>query len=424
MVAHDETQSETQGEARDIYELLGIDSSASATLAQDVYWRRVNAYLDADRAGDPEARAAIAELNAALAIVIDRDRRAEYDQQRRQRFGDPASSLAASEARARQRSLVVVGLVPLVGIAMWLAIGINTAAAVVAGLAGIVVLLLAAHWANKEIVAGVSPFRLLHLREDATLEDLQGGYQSEVGRLLIRARFDRNAIRDLEHLDQAYLRATDLIARGESGAPSSLPEQWTGRLGGLLVRGVRGSGERLSAFSILVVRGLVPATNRLGRITGKTVHAGWTTAARHSPAGRSAERTREVERRLDSAFRDVTERIAVADPSAEAAQPTSEQRPRIRAALVLESSAGRRIVPVGGVPLRIGSDGACDLVLRQDGVMPEHAMAWVRDGAIVLHVIHQHASCLVNGEPTTWAMLEDGDEVRFGEAKVTVSIQG
>jgi hypothetical protein len=128
-----------------------------------------------------------------------------------------------------------------------------------------------------------------------------------------------------------------------------------------------------------------------------------------------------VERRLDSAFREVTERIAVAPPP-----PSEPAEPRVttRAALVLESAAGKRSVPVGGVPLRIGSNGDCDLVLRQDGVMPEHAMAWVREGSIVLHVIHQHATCLVNGEPTTWAMLDDGDEVSFGEAKVRISIQG
>ena len=51
---------------RDIYELLGIDASASSVLAQDIYWRRVNGYLDADRAGDPEARIAFERLPPVL----------------------------------------------------------------------------------------------------------------------------------------------------------------------------------------------------------------------------------------------------------------------------------------------------------------------------------------------------------------------
>jgi len=412
MVAHQET--------RDIYELLGIDPRASTALAQDVYWRRVNAYLDADRAGDPEAREAIAELNAALAIVLDGSRRAEYDEEHR-RSSASGDRLVDSEARARRRSLVVVGLVPLVGIAMWFALGVSTAVAVATGLAGGAILLLAAHWANKEIVAGMSPFRVLHLREGATLEDLQGAYQSEVGRLLIRARFDRNAIRELDHLDKAYLQAEELIARGESSAPPSLPQRLTGRVGTSLGRGAQGIAHGLVTLSMFVVRGLTVVGVRLSAVASGAIHAGWQGAARRSPAGRAAERDGEVERRLDSAFREVTERIAVAAPPPEVA---SEPRSTTRAALVLESPAGKRSVPIGSVPLRIGSSGDCDLVLRQEGVMPEHAMAWVRDGSIVLHVIHQHATCLVNGEPTTWAMLDDGDEVWFGEAKVRISIQG
>ena len=126
-----------------------------------------------------------------------------------------------------------------------------------------------------------------------------------------------------------------------------------------------------------------------------------------------------MEHRLGSPFREVTERIAEAAPPAD--RP-GESVSTVRAALVLESMAGSRKVPVGAMPLRVGSDGACDLVLRQEGVMPEHAMAWIRDDVMVLHVIHQHATCLVNGEPMSWAVLEDGDEVRFGEARLTVSL--
>ena len=328
---------------------------------------------------------------------------------------------AASEARARRRSLVVVGLVPLVGVAMWFALSLGTAAALATGLVGAALLLLMAHWANREIVAGMSPFRVLHLRDDATLEDLHGAYQSEVGRLLIRARFDRNAIRELDHLDKAYLQAEELIARGESSAPPSLPQRLNGRVGTSLGRGAQGIAHGLFTLSMFVVRGLTVVGGRLSAVASRAFHAGWQGAARRFPAGRAAERDGEVERRLDSAFREVTERIAVAAPPPEVA---SEPRSTTRAALVLESAAGKRSVPIGAVPLRIGSDGDCDLVLRQDGVMPEHAMAWVRDGSIVLHVIHQHATCLVNGDPTTWAMLDDGDEVWFGEAKVRISIQG
>lgn len=418
---------------RDIYELLGIDASASAVLAQDVYWRRVNAYLDADRAGDPEARRAIAELNEALAILTDYTRRAEYDRERRARVAHDEPSVSEYESRARRRSLVVVALVPVVGLAMWVALGFGPFAAVGAGLVGVVALLLAAHWANREIVNGMSPFRVLHLREDATVEDVQSAYQSEVGRLLLLVRTYPRALKELEALDAAYLRALDVIANGESGVP--LPDRLTGRIGGLVARAVRGGGRGVIALGMLAVRLLTSLTKRASSAAGAAAHAGWSSARSGPPPAADLD----VDHRLGSPLREVTERIAVGAPliepppvvedapaapaaAAVAAAPTAPPAPLVRAALVLESPAGARKVPVGTMPMRIGSDGGCDLVLRQDGVMPEHAMAWVREDVVVLHVIEQHASCLVNGQTMTWAVLEDGDEVRFGDARLTVSV--
>ena len=128
--------------------------------------------------------------------------------------------------------------------------------------------------------------------------------------------------------------------------------------------------------------------------------------------------TADVERRLEAEFRDVATRVA-GQPDVAAASEQSTTR----ASLILEAPAGNRHVRLSTTPLRIGSDASCDLVLRQDGVRPEHALAWQREDVVMLHTIDPRATSLVNGAPMSWAMLEDGDEVRLGEATLRVGIQ-
>src|SRR5690606_37820438 len=112
------------------------------------------------------------------------DREHGYDRDRSDRDitdGRAFSHLEPSqvESRARLRSLAVVALIPIVGIAMWLALPAGPFVAVGVGVLGVAVLLLAAHWANQGIVEGQSPFRVLRLREGAPLEDVQAAYQAE-----------------------------------------------------------------------------------------------------------------------------------------------------------------------------------------------------------------------------------------------------
>lgn len=412
---------ETQAPKRDIYELLGVDPSASTILAQEVYWRRVNAYLDADRAGDPEARAAITELNDALAIILDEPRRAEYDRQRGKPSVRPGTEVRWDpEARARRRGMLVLLMVPLLGLAMWAASGVLGAfAGVAVGVVGLGVLLLAARWANEEMVDGVSPFRVLHLVETASVEDVDGAYQSEVNRLLLRVRHDRSALRQLEALDAAYIRALEILARGATleAAPAKAPS-FLGRAAGRAGNVLAGAVLAASTWLVMLLRSVA---NRAARAMGAATRAGWS-AARERGGAQAPIITVpvDVDRRLATAFRDVATRVA--EPQEAGTEAPAPPEPLVRASLVLDSMAGKRSVPVGGVPVRIGSDGACDLVLRREGVAPEHVLVWLRDDAVMLHVIQQGASCLVNGQQIGWAMLEDGDEVALGEASFKVSI--
>ena len=392
---------------RDIYELLGVEPNVSTKLAQDMYWRRVNSYLDADRTGDPTARAAISELNEALAIILDADRRATYDSERKALT--PAQPARAPERRAKYRGLATLALVPVIGAAMWLALLLSgTLASVIVGVVGIVALLLAARWANSETVQGQSPFRMLQLRDDASVDDVEAAYHAQVSHLLLRVRNDRRALRELEALDRAYLGALESIARGgAAGSGSDLLTRGVAAGGNSIARGLEWLGNALTSVLATIARRLVGGVGAASR-------AGWKAATRSD--GAPASDAVDIERRLATSFRDAA--VRAAEPHTEA--PVVD--PLVRASLILESAAGTRRVPLRAGPLSIGSDSNCDLVLRQDGVLPEHAIAWLRDGVVMLHVVHQGAHSLVNGHPSSWAMLEDGDTVELGDAVLRISI--
>ena len=93
----------------------------------------------------------------------------------------------------------------------------------------------------------------------------------------------------------------------------------------------------------------------------------------------------------------------------------------MQSTLVLQSAAGARRIPIGERPLSVGSSGTCDLVLPEhDDVAPEHALIWQLGEDVVLHVVAIGAACSVNGEPSTWARLDDGDTIEIGASRLKI----
>ena len=102
----------------------------------------------------------------------------------------------------------------------------------------------------------------------------------------------------------------------------------------------------------------------------------------------------------------------------------AEEPPGTDAWLVLESMVGERRIPVPDFPLRIGSDRACDLVFREDlGVGGEHAVIWQQQGEVILRVLDRERGAIVNGRPTNWACLEDGDVVELASVTLRVWVR-
>ena len=87
----------------------------------------------------------------------------------------------------------------------------------------------------------------------------------------------------------------------------------------------------------------------------------------------------------------------------------NEEKDTPRPALVVDGET----IAIESMALTIGTDPACDVVAKR--IDPEHeqvlARIWAEDGRIALHTIDEGKAVRVNGVPTVWAFLEDGDEL-------------
>ena len=74
-----------------------------------------------------------------------------------------------------------------------------------------------------------------------------------------------------------------------------------------------------------------------------------------------------------------------------------------------------RQVPLGEDPVTIGFTSDCMVMLMNGaGSRTERVRIWLRDGSYMLHNLSRTGSVSIAGRPVTWAVLEDGDEIRMG----------
>jgi predicted component of type VI protein secretion system len=69
---------------------------------------------------------------------------------------------------------------------------------------------------------------------------------------------------------------------------------------------------------------------------------------------------------------------------------------------------------LGDWPVTIGYTDDCEIKLADGTGRPERARIWRREGRYMLHKISRLGSVTVSDRPTTWVILEDGDEVQIG----------
>jgi VWFA-related protein len=74
-----------------------------------------------------------------------------------------------------------------------------------------------------------------------------------------------------------------------------------------------------------------------------------------------------------------------------------------------------RQVPLGDTPVTIGFTSDCLVMLANGtGSRTERVRIWLRDGSYMLHNLSRTGTVTIAGRSVTWAVLEDGDEIRIG----------
>jgi curved DNA-binding protein CbpA len=398
----------------DIYRVLGVAPNASPRLAREMYWVRIAQYLEADRRGDREARRAIEELNAALAIMLDDRLRAEYDELREQE-----THLGAGEAsRPGDVRWLIVAVSGLAASALtFVALDLTPAVLVLA--TGLAVAALMIRRGRRTRGGRSDPSLLLQLPEAAPPEDIDIAYRTRVEELLSRLRFDASVLAELELLDDAYGRAIARSVRDRSPRGGPL-EPGRGRRGGAFrrawlagARAVRASAARSRVSRAAVRRRRHAIVSRAARAMPAALRRGHV----ELPA---SLRDVDLDRRIAAGFKRAG-RSDVQPPGSD--EPSPQHVAGAPAYLLLRAAGGTRRIPIGRSPLRIGSDDVCDVVLPSwAGVSPEHATVWRRDDALILHVVDPSATCTVNGRALAWAVLDDGDELQLGEITLAIEV--
>jgi hypothetical protein len=108
-------------------------------------------------------------------------------------------------------------------------------------------------------------------------------------------------------------------------------------------------------------------------------------------------------------------------------QPTAVLFPQVAPApqeeyyafLELVTGAEPKTYPLGESPTTLGFTSDCTVMLP-DGATTgwERVRIWRREGRFMLHNLSRMGAVQVAGKPATWAVLEDGDEVEIGSARL------
>ena len=421
-----------------IYEALGVSPDVSPIVAQTMYWARISELRREEEAGDLEARRRISELNTALQIILDKERRAEYDRLGvivRPDDGEPIAAPAGHSELRKAAWQAALAIIP--GAAAGLLTLVLTGEPFIAVIVAAAPVLAAALLATTRAIEDLDPLEVLELAPDAGPDQVDLAYRTLVSVWLSRVGSQPDeAVQYLERLDRAYPKALERaleIGGIEGFMPAQQdagPLRWfVGVLGAAARqtgRGVFAVVRKGASISVRPVAGRASgrmrgALDRGAELTTKASQGVSSTAVRardraadeltaieEAEADADASPTIDLERRLRASIHAVAEQAAE-----EAAEPEEESEPP-RFWLVLESAVGSRRISVDDHPVRIGSSENADIMVdatQADGAAD--ALIWVNAGELVLHNAPGGLNCTVNGEPVTWARLDAADLINI-----------
>lgn len=419
----------------DVYAVLGVTPDVTPALARDLYWVRVGR-IQEEGVPDGEANQRIEELNEALGLILDDQRRARYDHTYVPAAPGPGRSASGTQpGRLHAGSVLALLLLTVVGASVAaLQYGpLMIATVVMSGMLSML-LVIALPRRSAEVTAE-SAFSTLRLAPDAGMHEVNVAYEVIGEELLSRVRDDRRVLVRLERLDRAHSAALHAIA-----LRAATDVRATGAARGRMLLFLSLAGRQSREFSRIILAALGALALSVMRVGSAALAVAgprlWADATRLTGIGRT---DREEDHEFASVSIDLSRRLASGRPPSvertnEVVAGTSEDGQSaavaalrlqlLNADIVLETDNGHRRVPIPATPLTIGSDPECNLVLPSTmGLAPEHAHVWQRDGTILIHVVTQRpAACLVNNEPMTWASLEDGDVILLGDARFSVRV--
>ena len=94
--------------------------------------------------------------------------------------------------------------------------------------------------------------------------------------------------------------------------------------------------------------------------------------------------------------------------------------------LEVTSGSGDQKLPLDEQPRTIGFTPDCDIRLEDGrrGTRMERVRIWMREGRFMLHNLSALGTVRVSGQPATWIILEDGDEIVLGTVKLVFRSEG
>jgi pSer/pThr/pTyr-binding forkhead associated (FHA) protein len=105
-------------------------------------------------------------------------------------------------------------------------------------------------------------------------------------------------------------------------------------------------------------------------------------------------------------------------------RPSENGRANASATLRFKSGEGDEYT-LGKEAIVIGSASECTIVLAGDGIAPEHARIWRREGKFLLHHVGGLSrKTYVSGQEADWVVLESGDEVAIGAHRFVFDSNG
>jgi hypothetical protein len=248
-----------------IYDELGITPDAGVSLAREMYWKRVEKLREAELNGDQEARQRILQLNEALAIVIDSERRAAYDAARAPAGPRYVEDPVSQSVEKRRALLTGALLVTTIAVAVLLFVVTSPGFGLAAIALGAAFLGVGAVGVRREDRDRAAAFATLRIPPDSSRDEVDTAYRLRVDELLSQLKQNPELIYELEDLDHAYVRASEVMTHRSPAPDSALPVEPGGsRRGASIARAVGASAGG-------VVRRFSAAAGRLIRVVGAVI---------------------------------------------------------------------------------------------------------------------------------------------------------